>query len=345
MLIRNIGQLWHGEGELLRGYALRIVDGRIDAILPEAELRMASDSVIDAEGGIVLPGWVDPHTHLPHAGKIQGNFADRCAALESISEEDLERSMRRRIEWMTQSGTTALEIKTAYATTTEGEAKCLRVMRRLRETSRSIVKATLMDPIGDSAGADFIDSIGYTNARANNTQRRKFHLGINGPIDNLPEALAQDPISVEHLLHANDADIAMLAQSRAVAVLLPAMPYYTRAGRYAPARRLIEAGVTVALGTDSNPGDSPTDSMPFVIHLACREMGVSVEEAIRMATQNAAKAIGIDSEVGSIEIGKRAFLQILATDDYRDIPAAMGSSLVLATLRGDHVDYRVRPEL
>lgn len=345
MLIRNIGQLWCGAGEVLRGYALRIADGRIDAILPEAELRMTSNSVIDAEGGVVLPGWVDPHTHLPHAGKIQGSFADRCAALEAISEVDLERAMRRRIEWMSQSGTTALEIKTAYASSAEGEAKCLRVMRRLRETSRSIVKATLMDPIGDSASADFIDSLGYTDSRANNTQRRKFHLGIEGPIENLADALAQDPISVEHLLHASDADIAMLAQSRAVAVLLPAMPYYTRAGRYAPARRLIEAGLSVALGTDSNPGDSPTDSMPFVIHLACREMGLSVEEAIRMATQNAAKAIGIDSEVGSIEVGKRAFLQILATDDYRDIPAAMGSSLVLATLRGDHVDYRVRPEL
>jgi imidazolonepropionase len=207
-----------------------------------------------------------------------------------------------------------------------------------------LLRVTLMDPIGDTAGADFIDSIGYSAAPATGAQHRKFHLGIDGPITNLAEALAQEPISVEHLLHASDADIALLAQSKAVAVLLPAMPYYTRAGRYAPARKLIEAGVTVALGTDANPGDSPTDSMPFVIHLACREMGVSVEEAIRMATLNAAKAIGIDSEVGSIEIGKRAFLQILATDDYRDVAATMGSSLVLATLRGNHVDYRVRPE-
>ncbi len=344
MLIRNIGQLWCGAGEVLRGYALRIADERIAAIVPESESRLASDPVIDAEGGVVLPGWVDPHTHLPHAGQIQGSFADRCTALEAIPEEVLERSMRRRIEWLAQSGTTALEIKTAYASSAEGEAKCLRVMRRLRGASPSLLRVTLMDPIGDSAGADFIDSIGYTEARASSTQRRKFHLGIDGPITNLAEALARHPISVEHLLYASDADIAMLAQSRAVAVLLPAMPYYTRAGRYAPARKLIEAGVTVALGTDSNPGDSPTDSMPFVIHLACREMGVSVEEAIRMATIHAARAIGIDSEVGSIEIGKRAFLQILATDDYRDVAATMGSSLVLATLRGNHVDYRVRTE-
>lgn len=344
MLIRNIGQLWCGEGEVLRNHAVVVADGRISAIVPEAQLRISSNRVLDAQGGVVLPGWVDPHTHLPHAGKIQGSFADRCAALEAISEEDLERAMRRRIEWMAQSGTTALEIKTAYATSAAGEAKCLRVMQRLRETSRSIVKVTLMDAISDTTGADFIDSIGYSETQATGTQRRKFHLGIDGPITNLPEALAQNPISVEHLLHASDADIAMLAQTKAIAVLLPTMPYYTRAGRYAPARRLIEAGVTVALGTDANPGDSPTDSMPFVIHLACREMSLSVEEAIRMATLNAAKAIGIDNEVGSIELGKRAFLQILATDDYRDIPAAMGSSLVLATLRGNHVDYRVRPE-
>jgi imidazolonepropionase len=344
VLIRNIGQLWCGVGEVLGGHALCVVEGRIAAIVPERELRLSGEPVIDAEGGVVLPGWVDPHTHLPHAGQIQGSFVDRCAALEAIPEEALERSMRRRIEWMAQSGTTALEIKTAYASSVEGEAKCLRVMRRLRETSRSIVRTTLMDPIGDSVGADFIDSIGYIEARASSTQRRKFHLGIDGPITNLAEALSQNPISVEHLLHASDADIAMLAQSQAVAVLLPAMPYYTRAGRYGPARKLIEAGVTVALGTDSNPGDSPTDSMPFVIHLACREMGVTVEEAIRMATLNAAKAIGIDNEVGSIEIGKRAYLQILATDDYRDVAATMGSSLVLATLRGNHVDYRVRPE-
>ncbi len=330
---------------MLRGVALEVRAGRVAAVLTEAEARGRRDEVIDAEGGVVLPGWVDPHTHLPHAGRIQGSFAERCAALEAIREEDLECAMRRRIEWMAQSGTTALEMKTAYATTAEGEAKCLRVMRRLRESSRSIVRATLMDPIGDTAGADFVDSIGYSSARAVDSQRRKFHLGNDAPIAQLPEALAQDPISVEHLLHASDGDIDLLAQSRAVAVLLPAMPHYTRAGRYAPARRLIDAGVTVALGTDSNPGDSPTDSMPFVIHLACREMGLSVEEAIRMATINAAKAIGIDGEVGSLAIGKRAFLQILATDDYRDIPAAMGSSLVLATLRGEHADYRVRPEL
>lgn len=345
MLIRNIGQLWCGEGELLGGHGLRVVEGRIADIVPERELRWSGEAVIDAEGGVVLPGWVDAHTHLPHAGQIQGSFRDRCAALEAIPEEALERAMRRRIEWMAQSGTTALEIKTAYASSVEGEAKCLRVMRRLRASSPSILRVTLMDPIGDSAGADFIDSIGYSAARAAGAQRRKFHLGIEGPITNLAEALAQNPISVEHLLHASDADIAMLARSQAVAVLLPAMPYYTRAGLYAPARKLMEAGVTVALGTDSNPGDSPTDSMPFVIHLACREMGVRVEEAIRMATLHAAQAIGIQDEVGSIEIGKRAFLQILATDDYRDIPAAMGSSLVLATLRGNHVDYRVRPEL
>jgi imidazolonepropionase len=345
LLIRNIGQLWWGGGELRTGVALRLREGRITALLPEGDAAALREETIDAEGGVVLPGWVDPHTHLPHAGGIQGSYADRCAALEAISEYALERAMRRRMEWMAQSGTTALEMKTAYASTAAGEAKCLRVMKRLRESSRSIVRVTLMDPIGDCAGADFVDSIGYSSARAMGLQRRKFHLGIGGPIGDLPEALAQDPISVEHLLHASDADIALLARSPAVAVLLPAMPYYTRAGRYAPARRLIEAGVTVALGTDSNPGDSPTDSMPFVIHLACREMGVSVEEGIRMATINAAKAIGIDNEVGSLEIGKRAFLQILATDDYRDIPATMGSSLVLATLRGNHVDYRVRPEL
>jgi imidazolonepropionase len=148
----------------------------------------------------------------------------------------------------------------------------------------------------------------------------KMHVCVSAHSNGVELALDVNAVSVEHLLHANQRDIELLSRSNTIAVLLPAMAFFSKAGRFAPARKLLDAGVTVALATDANPGDSPTYSMPFVMQLAAREMQMTPFEAICAATLNAAKAIHEDHRVGSLVPGKEADFLILASKDYRDLP-------------------------
>jgi len=133
-------------------------------------------------------------------------------------------------------------------------------------------------------------------------------------------AVDEDAVSVDHLLYASQREVKLLSRSKTIAVLLPAMAFYSKAGRFAPARDLLDAGVIVALATDANPGDSPTYSMPFVMGLATREMKMTAWEVICASTLHAARAIREDHRVGSLEVGKDADFLILDSNDYRDLP-------------------------
>jgi imidazolonepropionase len=135
----------------------------------------------------------------------------------------------------------------------------------------------------------------------------------------LKRLLAFDPASLDHLDHVADEDIALLAESRTVATLVPGANYFLGLGKYPPARRLIEAGVAVALATDYNPGSSPTTNLPFVLSLACTQMKLSPAEAISAATINGAWALRLQERKGSIEPGKDADLAIFEVSDYREI--------------------------
>jgi imidazolonepropionase len=149
----------------------------------------------------------------------------------------------------------------------------------------------------------------------------------------LANVLAMNPLSLDHLDHVDDSDISQLAQSRTIATLVPGANYFLGLEQYPPARKLIDAGVAVALATDFNPGSSPIASMPFVLSLACTQMKISPAEAITAATINAACALRLQQAKGSIEPGKDADIAIFNVRDYREIPywtAANHCGMVLA---------------
>ena len=148
----------------------------------------------------------------------------------------------------------------------------------------------------------------------------------------LANLLAMNPVSLDHVDHVNETDIAQLARSSTMATLVPGANYFLGL-KYPPARKLIDAGVAVALATDFNPGSSPTVRMPFVISLACTQMKMFPAEAIAAATINAACALQLEQTKGSIEPGKDADIAIFNISDYREIPywtASNRCELILA---------------
>jgi imidazolonepropionase len=311
MLIYNIGQLL-ALPDLHERAFLRIEDGRIAEIGPMMDSPAASDQDIDARGQVVMPGFVDCHTHLAHAGRMDGTFTDRCNAVEAISEADLRNAIERRLAFMESLGTTTVEIKTGYATSEAAVRKCLAAI-----PNRPGVVRTEMSPLAETTKPSwlfhnnprFVDALcdpeglSVDQLRAPLSSMKmpiKLHVCVSAHNNGVPFALDLNAVSVEHLLHASERDVELLSRSNTIAVLLPAMAFLSKAGRFAPARALLDSGVTVAFATDANPGDSPTYSMPFVMQLAMSEMKMTAFETICAATCNAAKAIHEDHRVGSL---------------------------------------------
>ena len=140
------------------------------------------------------------------------------------------------------------------------------------------------------------------------------------------------PASLDHMDNVNDADLPALAKTDTVATLVPGANYFLGLNRYPDARRLIEAGVAVALATDYNPGSSPTLSMPMAMSLACTHMKMSPAEAITAATINAAWALRLADRKGSVEPGKDGDLAIFDVQDYREIPYWFGTNRCALTI-------------
>jgi imidazolonepropionase len=148
----------------------------------------------------------------------------------------------------------------------------------------------------------------------------------------LQPLLRHNPASFDHMDHVNDADIAELARRDTSATLVPGANYFLGLEKFPPARKLIDAGVAVALATDYNPGSSPTLSMPFVLSLACTHMKMSPAEAISAATINGAYALRLGKQKGSIEPGKDADLAAFEAEDYREIPYWFASNRCAFTI-------------
>ena len=145
--------------------------------------------------------------------------------------------------------------------------------------------------------------------------------------------------SADHLIHVSPAGISALAAAGTVATLLPIAAFYLRLGRFAPARALVEAGVPVALATDVNPGGGLSPSLPFAMALGCFGMGLSLEEALTAVTVNAAHSLDLASELGSIEIGKRADLVLLRSPRLLDL-VRVGVPAIRAVVKDGRVVVR-----
>ena len=156
-------------------------------------------------------------------------------------------------------------------------------------------------------------------------------------------AVEHGALSVDGADHADDAEIRLLAQAPIVATLTPGLVYHRGGKDYPSARRLLDNGVAVALATGFGPDSSPTLSMPMAMALACRQMGMTPEEAIVAATINAAAALGRADALGSLEPGKQADLAFFDVGDYREIPFYFGMNLCSMTMRQGRVIYRAGP--
>jgi imidazolonepropionase len=366
-LIAGIGLLVTAETELSDA-ALVIEDGRI-AWIGASSSAPAADDRVDAEGGCVIPGFVDSHSHLMFAGDRTAEFEARMsgqnysaggirstvAATRAASNEQLLDNARRLTAEMRRGGTTTFEIKSGYGLTTLDEARALELAATL--TSETTYLGAHVVPVeyeNDVAGyvdlvtgpmldaaaphVKWIDVFCETGAfdvdqaRAILTAGRdrglgtRMHAGQLGESGGVQLAVELGAASVDHCTFLSDADIDALSGGSTVATLLPGAEFSTRQP-YPNARRLVDAGVTVALASDCNPGSSYTTSMSFCIAVAVREMGMTPAEALRAATEGGAAALG-RTDIGEIAVGKRADLVILDAPSYVHLAYRPGVPLV-----------------
>ena len=340
--------------------------------------------IIDAEGQTVLPTWCDSHTHLVYAGNREQEFVDRinglsyeeianrgggilnsAKKLNSVSEDELYNESKIRLEEVMRLGTGAIEIKSGYGLTVDGELKMLRVIKRLAQDYPIAIKATflgahafpseykenhqgyidmlcndLMPKIAAEKLADYVDAFcetGYFSV-AQTQQimekgkefglKSKIHVNQFNIIGGIEAAVKADALSVDHLEVLNDADIEMLRNSKTIAVALPSCSYFISIP-YTPARAIMDAGLPLAIATDFNPGTTPSGNMNFVVATACIKMKMTPEEAINAATVNGAYAMGLEKSHGSITIGKKA--NIIVTKkiaSYYELPYSFGTNLI-----------------
>lgn len=294
-----------------------------------------------------------------------GGILNSARKLREMSEDDLFEQSKLRLEEMMRQGTVAVEIKSGYGLSVESELKMLRVVKRLKEALPLQVKATLLAahalppefkenregyvamivneliPQVKAEGlSEFVDVFCETNyftvaemerilvAGAAHGLRGKVHVNQFTSIGGIQAAVRHGALSVDHLEVMEDADIAALNGSGTIPTLLPSCSFFLRIP-YGPARQLIEHGLPVALATDHNPGSTPSGNMNFVLSLACIQLRMLPEEAINAMTMNAAAAMELSSELGSITTGKRASLLITReVPSLAYLPYAFGSDLI-----------------
>jgi imidazolonepropionase len=373
LLVDGIGCLvtWEPETPVRENAALVLADGRV-AWIGASAAAPAADTRLDAQGGTVLPGFVDAHTHLVFGGDRAAEFEARLAgrpytaggirttvaATRAAGTAELLARTRRLAHEALRSGTTTLEIKSGYGLTAAEERRCLKVAREITthctflgahvvpdgtSPARYVdeVRGPMLAAVADIAtGIDAFCEEGAFDAdqcravlSAGAARGMRMHIHANqlrpGPGVSLAAELGA--ASADHCTHLSDSDVTALRDAGVVAVLVPAAEFSTRSP-YAPARRLLDADVPVALATDCNPGTSYTTSIPFVIALACREMMMSPLEAVRAATWGGARALR-SADVGHLGLGARGDLVLLDAPSYVHLAYRPGVDLVRAVVR------------
>lgn len=271
-----------------------------------------------------------------------GGILNSAKTLQNTSEEELYNQSIERVKTVMELGTGALEIKSGYGLTPEAELKMLRVIKRIKKEFPVKVRATflgahalplhyknnkqgyldeiineMLPQINKEQLADYIDIFcekGYFDlddtkqiieAGKKHHMPSKIHVNQFNAFGGVALAVENNALSVDHLEEMNDDDIEVLKGSNTMPVALPSCSYFLSIP-YTPARKMIDAGLPLALATDYNPGSTPSGNMNFVVSTACIKMKMTPEEAINAATINGAYAMGIEKQHGSITRGKKA---------------------------------------
>lgn len=297
--------------------------------------------------------------------KRGGGILNSARKLQATDEEYLFEAAHARLEEVKRSGTGAIEIKSGYGLSFESELKMLRVIRRLKSASPLLIKSTflgahalpaefrenrkayvdmlveeLIPVIAEEGLADFNDvfcdrgffTVAETDRILEAGNRRglrpKIHANELDFSGGIQVGVKHRALSVDHLECTGEAEIECLLNSDTMPTLLPGTAFFLKL-HYPPGRKMIDAGLPVALASDYNPGSCPSGKMPFVCSLACLYLGMRPEEAINAATLNSAYAMGVMDEVGSIVKGKKANLFITREmSSLAYLPYAFGSDLV-----------------
>lgn len=391
-IIKNIGQLVTYNSkiqsmQILENVEIIIEDGKISEI--GKDLYSESMEVIDAEGNLVTPGFVDAHTHPVFYQTRENEFEMRVmgksyheiaaagggikASARRLREGNydiLQARVKKYIDRFFCFGTTSIEAKSGYGLSTESEIVSLQILKEINEAHDLDIYSTFLGAHdfpeefqNDHQG--YIDQLvgqmlprivredlaifcdvfceegvfSVEETRQVLEPAKSLGLGIRihadefKPIGGVELAARLGACSADHLIAITDDGIQALKDNNVVPVVLPATMFFLGSEKYAPARKMWDTGLPVAIATDFNPGSSFTQSMPFVITTACLKMGLTPLEALQAATYNAAKSLRIENKVGSLEKGKLADLCIWDFDTYQGIPYHLASTPVHKVLK------------
>lgn len=351
--------------EVLENAYLALEDGEVIAYGPMNEWEGIIDwrelEIIDADGCFVLPAFIDSHTHTVFAKTREEEFVDRihglsyeeiaargggilnsARKLSELSEDDLYSDANKRIERIIQTGTGALEIKSGYGLSLEGELKMLRVIKRLKESMPIVIKATflgahafpaeykenkrayidliinqMLPAIHAEQLADYIDVFCERNyfsvaemeeilkAGIAYGLKPKVHVNQFSILGGVEKAVELGAVSVDHLEEIDEKDIQALKKSKVIPTLLPGCSHFLSIP-FGDARRMIEAGLPIALASDFNPGSSPNYDLMTILSLACIKQKMTPEEGINALTINAAAALELSESHGKIALGRKS---------------------------------------
>ncbi len=365
---------------------LLVEDGVIKDFGKQSDMpqNLNADKIYDVKNKFILPSYCDSHTHLVYAGsreieyndKIQGLSYEEIAKrgggilnsaklLNNTSEEELYKQSEKRIDEIISYGTGAVEIKSGYGLTTEGELKMLRVIQKLKQNKPIEIKSTflgahsipaeyknhkqkyidliineMLPNIAKENLADYIDVFCdkgfYTpddtdqilKAGAKYGLVPKIHANELDYSGGIQIGVANKALSVDHLEYTGDAEIEALRNSQTMPTILPGAAFFLNM-IYAPARKMIDAGLPVALASDYNPGSSPSGNMKLIMTFGAVNHKMTINELINAVTINGAYAMGLSHKVGSIAKNKKANFYItkeIPSLEY--LPYSYGSNLV-----------------
>ncbi|MEP6595110.1 MAG: imidazolonepropionase [Ginsengibacter sp.] len=385
--VRQQSQLLRGkklaELPIIKDAYLIIEDGIIAGYGEMKNFKKVSADGGDCKGAI-LPCWCDSHTHTVFAGSRENEFVEKIKGesyaeiaakgggilnsakkLSQTSEDELFNEAWKRLTEVSKLGTGAIEIKSGYGLTLEGELKMLRVIKKLKDRSPLSIKATFLGAhayppkykedhqgyidiiinemlpiIAKEKLADYIDvfceqsffSPAETeiicNAGLNHALKPKLHVNQLSSIGGIETGIKLHAVSLDHLETLTSNEINLLSNWNGIATILPTAAFFLNMP-FPPASKLIDADCAIALASDYNPGSSPSGNMNFVVSLSCIQMKMLPEEAINAATLNGAYAMEIGDKLGSITAGKQAnliFTKPIPSAAY--IPYSFGSNLI-----------------